>query len=113
VQRLLSSESIKNLSREGVAEIAGCINAMNNRLNKFKFLNPQNNSVISIRKSWNHLLHGEGTEGMRISQCNSELKLYSFGTSSIQELLGWYYPDKCPLMNGNSAAGMLFLGYKA
>ena len=114
VQRLLNRESIKNLSREGVIEIAGCINAMNARpLNKSKFLNPKNNAVASIRRSWNHLLHGEGTEGMRISQCNSGLKLYSFGTSSIQELLGWYYPEKCPLMNGNSCAGVLFLGYKA
>ena len=112
VQRLLNRESINSLSREGVREVAGCINAMNHRLNKFKFLNPKNNSIVEIRKSWRHLLHGEGTEVMRITQCNSDLKLYSFGTSSIQELLGWYYPEKYPLKNGNSDAGMLLFGFK-
>lgn len=112
VRRLLNRESINSLSREGVREVAGCINAMNHRLNKFKFLNPKNNTIAEIRKSWRHLLHGGGTEATRIAQCNSDLKLYSFGTSSIQELLGWYYPEKYPLKNGNSDAGMLFFGFR-
>jgi len=110
IQNLLSEGSIGNLTREDVRKVADCINAMNARqLNKFKFLQPQNNSIDSIRKSWRRLLHGKESEQDRIDKCNSELRF--FGTSSIQELLGWYFPNKYPLKNGNSDAGLRFFGF--
>jgi hypothetical protein len=110
IQDLLSKESIGNLTREDARKVADCINAMNARqLNKFKFLQPQNNSIDSIRRSWRQLLHGKESEQDRIDKCNAELRF--FGTSSIQELLGWYFPDKYPLINGNSDAGLRFFGF--
>jgi hypothetical protein len=110
IQDRLGEESIGNLTREDARKVADCINAMNARqLNKFKFLQPQNNSIDSVRKSWRRLLHGKESEQDRIDKCNAELRF--FGTSSIQELLGWYFPNKYPLKNGNSDAGLRFFGF--
>jgi len=110
IQDLLSEKSIGNLTREDARKVANCINAMNARqLNKFKFLQPQNNSIDSIKRSWRRLLHGKEPEQDRIDKCNAELRF--FGTSSIQELLGWYFPNKYPLKNGNSDAGLRFFGF--
>jgi hypothetical protein len=111
VQSLLKPETINQLNREDARKVANCINAMNARqLNKYKFLKPENNSIDKIRRAWKNLLHGRGSEDERIKQCDSDLRF--FGTSSIQELLGWYYPDKYPLKNGNSDAGLHFFGLR-
>ena len=45
----------------------------------------------------------------KIKYVNDSLR--NFGLSSIYELIGWYYPDKYPLMNNNSDCGMRFFGY--
>jgi hypothetical protein len=43
---------------------------------------------------------------------NVNRALAFFGTSSVQELLGSYYPDEYPIRNSNSDAGIRFFGYR-
>jgi len=110
VQSILGKNMISKLTWESAREVADCINAMNAYpINKARFLNPKNNSLNTIRQSWNRLLHGTDPEQDRIDKCNAELKF--FGTSSLQELLGWFYPTKYPLKNANSDAGLRFFGF--
>jgi hypothetical protein len=64
------------------------------RLIRHKFLNPANNDIETIRRAWKILLHGQDKPEQRMQECNDAL--HFFGTSSVQELLGWYYPDDYP-----------------
>ena len=79
------------------------------QLNKHKFLNPQNNELETICDAWAKLLFSEGTEDERIRACDERLRF--FGPSSIQELLGCYYPEQYPLRNSNSDSGLKFFGF--
>jgi hypothetical protein len=80
------------------------------RLIGYKFLNPANNDIKKIRTAWKVLLHGKDKPEQRMQECNDALQF--FGTSSVQELLGWYYPDTYPIRNSNSDAGLRFFGYR-
>jgi len=79
------------------------------QLIRHKFLNPANNELEAIQKAWKTLLHGHGKPEQRMQECNDSLRF--FGTSSVQELLGWYYPKEYPIRNSNSDAGLRFFGY--
>ncbi len=111
IRKLLAKDRIDELGRDEVREAVDCLNCMHaHRLIRHKFLNPANNDVGTIRKAWKILLHGTGKEEHRMQECNDALKF--FGTSSVQELLGWYYPDQYPIRNNNSDAGLRFFGYR-
>jgi len=110
VRSKLARTRIKNLNRSDVKDVVKCLNCMNSHpLNRAMFLNPRNNTLGSIRSAWNNLLHGKGTLETRMSKCHRALK--RFGKSSIQELVGFFYPDQYPLRNSNSNAGLRFFGY--
>jgi hypothetical protein len=79
------------------------------QLNKYKFLNPSNNSIEVVRSAWSDLLFGKDGEDQRIRSCDARLRF--FGSSSIQELLGCFYPEKYPLRNSNSDSGLKFFGF--
>ncbi len=110
VQALLQKERINELTWEGARSVADRLHAMGARqLNKYKFLNPSNNSIDAVRLAWSELLFGRDAEDQRIKSCDARLRF--FGTSSIQELLGCFYPEKYPLRNSNSDSGLKFFGF--
>lgn len=78
-------------------------------LTKSKFLNPKNNDIETICSAWEKLLYGSAPLQARMSECKNTLKY--FGNSSIQELIGFFDPEKYPLRNANSNAGLRFFGY--
>jgi hypothetical protein len=111
IQSKLSKTHIKNLTRDDLPKILNCLHCMNSMaINKFMFLNPKNNDLKTIRQEWENLLHNSNM-GLdeRMGICNSNLR--SFGKSAIRELIGWYNPEKYPLVNRNSNSGMKFFGY--
>ena len=75
------------------------------------FLNPENNTLDTIREAWKSLLHdSELPIEERMEACNQ--KLFRFGKSAIQELISFYEPDEYPVMNRNANSGMRFFGYE-
>lgn len=110
VQALLQKQRIDELSWEDARSVADRLHAMGARqLNKHKFLNPSNNSIEMVRSAWSDLLFGKDSEDQRIKSCDNRLRF--FGTSSIQELLGCFYPEKYPLRNSNSDSGLKYFGF--
>jgi len=111
IQDLLQPAHIDGLTLQEARQVLDCLNCMNSlQLNKHRFLNPQNNTLDKIIAAWKHLLHGNGHEEDRMHECGDALRF--FGTSSIQELLGWYYPDRYPIRNYNADAGLRYLGFQ-
>jgi hypothetical protein len=111
IRGLLDKDRIDTLTIEEAKEVVDCLNCMNARqLNKFKFLQPHNNDISNIRLAWKDLLFGSVSVEKRMQNC--DIALHSFGPSSVQELLGWFYPDDFPIRNNNSDAGLRFFGFK-
>ena len=109
IQRLLAPPGISELTKAEIKEVAGSLNCFGNLpLAKARFLN--NNDPGTIRKVWFELIHGTGDVKFRMNRCRE--MLYGFGKSAIQEMLGYYYPDRYPLRNENTNAGLRFLGFK-
>lgn len=93
VQRLLAKDVIDDLSRDDIRAVVDCLHCMcSQQLNRHKFLNPANNKLEAIQKAWKTLLHGFDKPEQRMQECNDSLQF--FGKSSVQELLGWYYPNE-------------------
>ncbi len=110
IQSKLAIESIKKLNWDELQEVVDCLNCMNSyAINKTRFLNPKNNDLRDIRNNLHLLLHGEGDIKARMIKCRDALKY--FGDSSVQELVGFYYPTTYPIRNGNSNAGLRYFGY--
>jgi len=110
IRELLSEEHISRINEEDAKKVVEKLNCMAVlALNKVMFLNPRNNKIETIRTAWKTLLHGRNALSERMSECDNAL--FRFGKSSIQELLGFYYPNKYPLRNTNSNAGLRFFGY--
>ena len=56
--------------------------------------NPKNNSLSVIRNAWTYLLHRPDVPiEIRMTKCYEQLD--RFGKSAVQELLGFYDPEKC------------------
>ncbi|MEE7626630.1 phospholipase D family protein [Methylobacter sp. Wu8] len=110
IQNSLSPKAVLQIDWNGLRKIADCLNCMNSRPgNKEGFLNPENNNLDNIRRNLYMLLHGEDDIKIRMVKCKKALKY--FGDSSVQELVGFYSPEKYPLRNGNSNAGLRYFGY--
>jgi hypothetical protein len=111
VRRLLSEDKLHHLDMGGVEDVLDCIHAMGALpWPRMEFLRSGRNSIEVIRDAWSKLLFGDGGKEKRMERCQKQL--YSFGPSSTQELLGCFYPDKYPLKNSNSDAGLRYLGYE-
>lgn len=112
VKNLLAKDRIEELDRKGVVAVLDCIHAMGALpWPKAQFLDSPQNKLGVIRRAWKELLFGSGNEDERIQRCQD--LLYNFGSSSTQELLGCFYPEKYPLKNTNTDAGLRFFGYPA
>ena len=110
IQKLLDPGKIDKISKSVVKQVIESLHCLHSySFNRPRFLDPSNNSLQTIRSSWKTLLHTGAINRQKIDQVISSLKF--FGLSSAQELIGWYYPDKYPMMNGNSDCGMRFFGY--
>lgn len=111
IQLKLSKSNIDKLSKEDIELVINSLHCMNSlALNRAKFLNPRNNKIANIIAFWKYLLHNDDTDlHIRMQACKDNL--YSFGKSSICELLSWYYPNQYPMINRNSNSGMKFFGY--
>jgi len=111
VQEKLGKKRIDKLDNESLKEVVGALHTMNSdHRNKYRFLNPKNNNLETIKDSFKVLLHDDSIPiEERMELCNNKLRW--FGKSSIRELVSWYYPDKYPIMNRNSNCGLKFFGY--
>ena len=110
IQTLLSPSHIDSLSWDDVSKVANCLHCFKGYPpNMKKFLDPANNDLQTIKGSWKSLLHTGLITQQKIERVLDALKY--FGPSCVRELIGWYYPDKYPLMNSNSDCGMRFFGY--
>jgi hypothetical protein len=110
-QSKLAEQNIDKLTKNDINEIVSSMHCMNSlKLNKVKFLNPENNNTRKIKNAWKNLLYDNSEPILnRMEKCNNELLF--FGKSSIQEFIAWYYPEKYPLINTNSSSGLKFFGY--
>jgi hypothetical protein len=107
VQQYLAATKVMRLSESEVRMMAKSLNCFGNRLARSRFL--KGNDLNTVRKSWCDLIHGSGDVKFRMNNCHAAL--FGFGKSAIQETLGYYDPDKYPLRNANTNAGLRFLGY--
>ena len=111
IQALLSPERIDRISWKDVKTVLECLHCLSMRTYyRDWFVDPKNNKLEDVRKYWKTLLHTGPITRVKIDGVVKSL--YSFGNSSAQELIGWYYPETYPLMNSNSDCGMRFFGYK-
>lgn len=110
IRAKLKANNIRSINRKDVENIVNKLNCMNSLpLNKARFLNPENNNIRTIRKAWFVLLHDDGDLQVRMTNCRDMLRW--FGKSSVQELLGFYFPKKYAIRNSNVNAGLRFFGY--
>ena len=109
IRSKLKASNIKSINRKDIEDIVNKLNCMNSLpLNKARFLNPENNNIKTIRNAWFILLHNDEDLQVRMTKCRDMLKW--FGNSSVQELLGFYFPQKHPIRNSNVNAGLRFFG---
>lgn len=110
IQKKLSKDNIDKLNWHDIEEVVNCLHCLlNRRVNINRFLDRDKNSLKLIRQSWKKLLHEGRITSEKVKYVNDNL--HGFGTSSIYELIGWYYPDRYPLMNGASDKCMVFFGF--
>lgn len=108
IRRLLKKTHVMSLSQDEVAELAASLNCFaRNRLARHRFVSK--NKLSLVRAGLRDLIHGEGSPKYRMEKCSAAL--YGFGRSSIQETMGYYFPNDFPLRNQNVNAGLRFLGY--
>jgi hypothetical protein len=102
-----SPEKIMKLNKDDLKEAFKCLNTFTSYpLNRTKLLN--NNDLKDILNGIQELVYGEGNLAARMGYCN---KIKYIGASSMNEILAYLYPNKYPLINNNTIAGMKFFGY--
>lgn len=110
IQKVLDSNQIQTITFDDIKIVVSHFNCMNSyAINKAKFLNPENNDLQTIRDSWEDLLYGKEDLQRRMKRCKDNINY--FGDSAVQELLGFFDPEKYPIRNGNSNSGLRFFGY--
>ena len=110
IQNLLSPSNINRINWRDVKMVVDCLHCYTSYpLNRTRFLNKANNSIKTIIQQWDYLLHTGSITSTKIEKVTQSLRF--FGDSAVQEVIGFYFPDKYPLMNSNSDCGMRFFGY--
>lgn len=109
---LVSSRlSLKRIDRirkkDGILEVASRLQCLHDPRIRNRFLD--NNSTPAIRKAWRNLLHGSNPLPDRMGEC--AYHLFGFKRSSVQELLGFFDPEKYPLRNTTVNADLRFFGF--
>jgi hypothetical protein len=110
VRTLLNRSRIARLSRSEAKQVVDVFHCLGSRPHhKTNFLKSANNDLQTIKNQWQRVLYPNGSLEAAMHQCIRVLK--GFGKSSVQELLGWFDPDKYPIRNLNSNAGLRYFGY--
>ncbi len=68
------------------------------------------NRPATLARAWRGLL--EPADSLPVSMSKCKAKLVYFGRSGIQELAGVLWPDRYPIRNRTSNAGLRFFGYR-
>jgi len=109
MKRNLSSNKIKVLTKDEIRNVLLKTNAGNSRQgNCNKIVNT--NELKDVRIALDTLVNAHHLElAERFTRCNA---INGIGPSIMNELLGFSYPDKYPLINKNSNCGLRFFGYQ-
>src|SRR5262249_3683111 len=100
VRRLLRRSRIPHLTRPEIEKVVDVFHCFGSRPHhKRNFLNPANNDLRTIRSHWESVLFPNGSLEAAMHECVRTLN--GFGSSSVQELLGWYDPTNYPIRNLN------------
>lgn len=73
----------------------------------------EKNDLARVRRTFKYLLHSPRDPVERMGRCiyDWDYKLHEFGTSGVQELLGWCNGDDLPICNGRTLKAMRLLGF--
>jgi HKD family nuclease len=115
-----SEESIENSSGEDIVDALCVLHSFHDRLRFYKgglgtlkeeFL--RSNELHRIKKSFKHLLFGEGDAVKRMSDClfDETYKLNEFGQANVQELIGWISKEELPVINGRTTKVLRYFGF--
>jgi len=108
INKKLSPKSVKSLTKAEILEVLLQTNAGKSR-RKNPNLVINTNKISDIRNSLDILVNANNLElAERFSHC---IEINGLGPSMMNELLGFYDPDKYPLINKNSICGLRFFGY--
>ena len=72
-----------------------------------------NNERRNLDKTLIYLVHGKQDAEVRMCRCifDDEYRLWRFGRSCVQELVGWISRENLPICNGRTTKVLHFLGY--
>lgn len=121
IQRVLGSpESIKQATMDEIVEaLSSCHSFFDRRrfylgghdthVKEFK----DNNELDHVRNTISYLLYSDGDFIRRLGRCifDPAYKLYSFGQSNVQELLGWVNDQNIPICNNRTLRSLRWLGF--
>ena len=108
IRRILSPKKIKTITKKEIREVLDQLNGLSSYpWNKDTII--QSNSLRELRNALDVLVNGEQLLAARMTNCN---RIKGLGSSSMNEILGFTYPNKYPLINKNSNSGLRFFGYQ-
>jgi hypothetical protein len=118
-----SEESLSSASREDLSLALMGVHAFEEQIRFIKggyaaiidfFWNENDGDVERVRRSLAHLVFGSDEFIRRLYDVLNfpEWKIRYFGESCALELTGTVRPEICPPMNGRSAKGLRFIGFK-
>jgi len=117
IQGILASHKISKLNKKDALLVFQSLHATQMPIQRFKadkdFI--KDNKIANIRKSFIHLLDDTLLIEVRIHDLiskNSTYKLEHFGTSCVQELIGWANPEVMPIRNNKADDAVKLLGFK-
>jgi hypothetical protein len=109
IKEELNPQKINLLEKEEIKSLLLKTNAGNSRRgNCNKVVNT--NQLSDVRNALNILVNADHMQlPERFNRCN---EINGIGPSIMNELLGFCYPEKYPLINKNSNCGLRFFGYQ-
>jgi hypothetical protein len=108
MKEYLNPKTIKTIKKKDIRIVLDQLNGLNSYpWNKDTIIN--SNSLSKLRYSLDILVNGKQLLPARMTECN---KLKGLGSSSMNEIIGFTYPNQYPLINKNSNSGLRFFGYQ-
>jgi HKD family nuclease len=115
IANLLAEDKIDNLTKAGAKTVYRRTHSggMRSQWLKSHEAFVKDNSIAKIRKSLKYLLYSNDDIDLRIHNLisNHEYKLSQFGPSTVQELIGWVFPEEYPIRNDKADRAIRLLGY--
>ncbi len=116
MQSLLSQGNIASISRANARWVYRNLHAGAEISRRFgrdeQFV--KENELAKIRKTWRYLLWSDENIQQRISGAltSPQYRLRYFGSSAVQELVGWVRPNEMPMRNKKADAAVGKLGFQ-